>query len=164
PSGTSESEQASRVASQTPYHTLPLPGALITWLAMTLSAWSTPLNFVIEALTVSISAEISTWLAFRLIFPAAVTVMPLASSFTELPLLSSTTISAGPSCRVILCPAGVSKISCSVPLTLVRRQQGRLVGRLGVFGFVMFLPCEDQLRRAEKSQPAQLCFTNGAFF
>ena len=47
----------------------------------------TPLNFDIPALTVTMPAEISIVLALTVTFAAAVIVIPLDSSLTELPLL-----------------------------------------------------------------------------
>ena len=76
--------------------------ALTTAFEMTVSACTTPLNFDMPALTVSAAAVISIWLAVILTLADAVTVIPLGSSFTELPLLSLTSIVPGPSRSVTL--------------------------------------------------------------
>lgn len=73
-------------------------------LQITVSACTTPLNFDIPALTVTMLAETSTILAVIVILAEAFTVMPLAWSFIELPLLSTTSTEPGPSCNVIFWP------------------------------------------------------------
>lgn len=74
-------------------------------------------------------------LAFKVTRTAALIVIPLASSRRELPFLSSIRIEDGPSCRVILCPAGVSKISWRCPSALMRRQQ--LTGLVRAWSFMV---------------------------
>jgi len=57
----------------------------------------TPLNFDIPALTVTMPAETSIVLALTVTFAAAVIVIPLDSSLTELPFESSIVTAPGPS-------------------------------------------------------------------
>ncbi len=82
---------------------------------MTVSAWTTPLNFDIPAFTVTMPADTSTVEAWTLTWAAAVTVMPADSSLTVLPLASAAVIDPGPSSRVTDCPPGVSMRSRSWP-------------------------------------------------
>src|SRR5688572_11256776 len=68
------------------YQMLPAPGvyeALITLLLITVSACTMPLNFDIPALTITIPAETSTWLALMVTLAEAVTVIPAVSSLIE---------------------------------------------------------------------------------
>src|SRR5436189_5051716 len=85
-------------------------------LQITVSACTTPLNFDIPALTVTMLAETSTMLALTVTFAEAFTVIPLLCSFTEFPLLSTTSTEPGPSCSVIFCPPGVSTMQFSCPV------------------------------------------------
>ena len=62
--------------------------ALINELVITVSACTTPLKRDMPALTLTIPAETSTWLALIVTLAEAVTLMPLVSSFTLFPLLS----------------------------------------------------------------------------
>src|SRR3954454_24510175 len=87
----------------------PAPGvydALITELLISVSHCTTPLNFDMPALTVTIPAETSTLLALTVTLAEAVMVIPLASSLIELPLLSTISTVPGPSFRVIFWPPG----------------------------------------------------------
>ena len=67
------------------------------------------------ALTVRLAAEISAVAAFTVTVAEAVTVIPLDSSLTELPLASWIVIEPGPSFSVSCWPPGVSSMSCSLP-------------------------------------------------
>ena len=94
----------------------PAPGvyeALTTELLIMVSHCTTPLNFDMPALTVTMPAETSTVLALMVTFAEAVTVTPAVSILIELPLLSSATIEPGPSFKVIFCPPGVSTMNFS---------------------------------------------------
>ncbi len=73
----------------------PAPGVyevLITEFVMSVSAWTTPLDFDMPALTVTMLADTSKLLALTVTFDEVVIVTPEESSLMELPLLS--TISA----------------------------------------------------------------------
>ena len=82
----------------------------MTELLISVSHWTTPLNFDIAALTVTIDALTSTVLARTDTLTDATTLMPPLSRVTELPLLSTISTLPGPSCNVSFWPPGVSRI------------------------------------------------------
>src|SRR5207244_8473096 len=87
---------------------LPAPGvydALMMLLVMTVSAWTTPLNLAMPALTLTMPAEMSAVLALIVTLAEALTVMSLVPSFTELPFASASSIEPGPSLSVTFWPA-----------------------------------------------------------
>ena len=88
----------------------------MTLLLMSVSHFTTPLNFDMPEFTVIIPELISTVLALMVTFALAFTMIPDASSFTELPLLSIISIESGPSLSVTFWPPGVSTMKRSWPL------------------------------------------------
>jgi len=72
------------------------------------------------AFTVTVAELTSTWLALIVTFAAALTLIPAAASFTELPLLSVISREPVPSFSMIFWPPGVSTMKFSWPLSSSR--------------------------------------------
>lgn len=86
---------------------------LTTVLVMTVSAWTTPLNFAIPALRVTMLADISTMGAFTDTLPGEFMLIPAGFSIMALSLVSAISIEPGLSRRENCCPSGVSRVSDS---------------------------------------------------
>ena len=96
----------------------PAPGvydALMTLLAITVSACTTPENFDMPASTVTMPADTATTLALTVTFADAVTVTPEDSSLIELPFESTISTAPGPSLSVTFWPPGVSQMNFYCP-------------------------------------------------